>query len=71
MAKRELTAEEKEFRLDAFTLNNDFTYWLVKSKCMWTLREANEKYNKLRDEDFDHGSAFDTLKKKMFAEGIK
>jgi len=70
MAKIELTQEEKDFRLDSFTLNNQFTYWLTKSKCMWNLRETNKKYNALRDE-FDHATAFLKLKEQMFNNVLK
>jgi hypothetical protein len=65
MAKIELTQEQKDFRLDSFTLNNQFTYWLVKSGCMWDLKTTNKEYEKLRDE-LDHASAMESLKRKMF-----
>lgn len=70
MAKIELTQEQKDFRLDAFTLNNDFIYWLAKAKCMWSLRETNKKYNELRLE-LDHAMAMDILKRQMFTNAIK
>lgn len=71
MAKLELTEEEKEFRLDSFTFNNQVTYWLVKSKCVvWNLKKANEEYELLREE-FDHATAFESLKRKMFELGLK
>lgn len=70
MAKRELTLKEKEFKLDDLTLNNDFIYWLTKAKCMWNLKETNRQYNELRKE-LDHATAMETLKRKMFVEGIK
>ena len=68
--KQELTQEQKEFRLDSFTLNEQFTYWLVKSKCMWDLKTTNEKYNFLRT-DVDHSTALETLKRQMFVVGLK
>lgn len=70
MAKIELTQEEKDFKLDGFTLNKQFVYWLVKSKCMWNLKETNEAYDLLREEN-DHSGAFEKLKKRMFELGIK
>lgn len=65
MAKTELSQEQKDFRLDSFTLNNQFTYWLIKSGCMWDLKTTNKEYDKLRDE-LDHASAMESLKRKMF-----
>lgn len=68
--KQELTQEQKQFRLDSLTLNEQFTYWLVKAKCMWDLKTTNEKYNALRT-DFDHATALETLKRQMFVVGLK
>lgn len=68
--KQELTKEQIDFKLDPFTLNSQFTYWLVKSKCMWDLRETNKRYDKLRL-SLDHATAMETLKKKMFVLGLK
>lgn len=68
--KQELTQEQIDFKLDPITLNSQFTYWLVKSKCMWNLRETNKRYDKLRL-IVDHATALETLKKKMFIIGIK
>lgn len=70
MEKFELTEEQRNFRLDDFTLNKQFTYWLVKSKCMWNLKTTNIEYNKLRL-TLDHGTAFEKLKIMMFNLGIK
>lgn len=70
MSKIELTEEEKEFRLDSYTLNNQLSHWLVKSKCMWNLKKANEEYDKLR-EGLDHGNSMQILIKNMFNSGIK
>jgi hypothetical protein len=69
MSQRELTQEEKDFKLDSFTLNNQFTYWLSRAKCMWSLRETNKKYKELRLE-LDHATAFESLKREMFEVGI-
>jgi hypothetical protein len=68
--KEELTQEQKEFRLDDFTLNKEFSFWLVKSKCMWNLKETNKKYKDLRLE-LDHASSMEVLKRQMFNLGIK
>lgn len=68
--KRELTQEERDFKLDDFTLNTQFTYWIVKSNCMWGLKEANKRYQFLRKE-IDHATALEALKRKMFEMGIK
>lgn len=68
MSKIELTQEQKDFRLDAFTLNKDFMFWLEKSTCMWNLKETNQKYNELR-ETLDHATAMETLKRRMFEAG--
>lgn len=68
--EHELTQEQIDFRLDIFTLNNQFIYWLTKAKCMWSLKTTNKKYDELRL-TLDHGNAFESLKKKMFQEGIK
>ena len=65
MAKIELTQEQKDFKLDSFTLNNQFIYWLTKSGCMWDLKTTNKEYDKLRDEQ-DHATALESLKRKMF-----
>lgn len=65
MAKIELTQEQKDFKLDSFTLNNQFIYWLTKSGCMWDLKTTNKEYDKLRME-LDHASAIESLKRKMF-----
>lgn len=65
-----LTHEQIDFRLDTFTLNNQFIYWLTRSKCMWSLKLTNEKYEDMRL-TMDHGTAFESLKKKMFEFGIK
>lgn len=70
MAKLELTQEQKDFRLDSFTLNNQFTYWLVKSGCMWNLKTTNKEYDKLREE-LDHATAMESLKRKMFNLALK
>lgn len=70
MAKLELTQEQKDFRLDSFTLNNQFTYWLVKSGCMWNLKTTNKEYDKLREE-LDHATAMEILKRKMFNLALK
>ena len=70
MAKQELTQEQKDYRLDDFTLNNQFLYWIPKAKCIWSLKQANQKYNDLR-ETLCHSDAFENLKKQMFNEGIK
>jgi hypothetical protein len=70
MAKIELTQEQKDFRLDSFTLNNQFIYWLTRSKCMWDLKTTNKEYNVLREE-LDHASALESLKRKMFNLGLK
>ena len=70
MGKFELTEEQKEFRLDDFTLNRQFIYWLTKSKCMWDLKTANSEYNELR-KSYDHATAFEKLKIKIFNLGIK
>jgi len=67
---QELTQEQKDFRLDQFTLNNQFTYWLVKAKCLWNLKETNKRYNELRLTN-DHATAMETLKRKMFVVGLK
>lgn len=70
MAKIELTQEQKDFRLDALTLNNDLIYWLTKSKCMWNLREANKRYEEFRL-TLDHAMSMEALKRQMFVNGIK
>lgn len=67
--KHELTEEQKEFRLDDFTLNREFTFWLTKAKCMWNLKETNKRYNELRL-GLDHATALEVLKKKMFQMGL-
>jgi hypothetical protein len=70
MAKIELTQEQKDFKLDSLTLNNNFIYWLEKAKCMWNLRETNKQYDELR-KTLDHATAMETLKRKMFVNCIK
>lgn len=70
MAKIELTQEQKDFKMDSLTLNKQFEYWLVKSNCIWSLRETNQKYEELRL-NLDHASAMEHLKRKMFVIGIK
>lgn len=70
MAKIELTQEQKDFRLDSLTLNNDFTYWLTKAKCMWNLRETNKRYNELRL-TLDHAMSMEALKRQMYSNGLK
>lgn len=70
MAKVELTQEQKDFKLDSLTLNNDFTYWLTKAKCMWNLRETNKRYNELRL-TLDHAMSMEALKRQMFTNGLK
>ena len=70
MAKLELTQEQKDFKLDDYTLNRQLTYWLTKSKCMWNLKTANCEYDELR-KSYDHATAFEKLKIKMFNLGIK
>lgn len=70
MAKIELTQEQRDFRMDEFTLNNEFIYWLTKAQCMWNLRETNEKYNVLRKE-LDHAMSMEALKRQMFSNGLK
>lgn len=68
--QQEITNSQLDFRLDPFTLNNQFIYWLTKSKCMWSLKETNAEYEKMRLTT-DHGTAFESLKRKMFQLGIK
>jgi hypothetical protein len=68
--KQEITDEQKSFKLDPLTLNNQFTYWLVKSGCMWNLRETNKHYDKFRL-TFDHATSMELVKKKMFEVGKK
>ena len=68
--KIELTENQKQFRLDAFTLNNDFIFWLTKAKCMWNLKEANIRYDEFRL-TLDHATAMEILKRKMFENGLK
>ena len=70
MSKLELTQEQKDFKLDSLTLNNNFTYWLTKAKCMWNLRETNKQYDELR-KTLDHASAMESLKRKMFVNALK
>lgn len=70
MAKVELTQEQKDFRLDSLTLNNDFIYWLTKSKCMWDLRETNKRYNEYRL-TLDHAMSMEALKRQMFTNALK
>ena len=68
--KHELSQEQKDFKLDMITLNDQFMYWLVKAKCVWNLKETNKKYNELRL-TLDHATAMEVLKKKMFEYGIQ
>ena len=68
--KQELTKDQKEFELDWITLNRDFTYWLVKSGCVWNLKETNKEYRFFRL-SLDHASAMESLKRKMFNLGQK
>lgn len=70
MAKLELTDDQKNFKLDDYTLNRQFTYWLTKSKCMWNLKTTHQEYDKLR-EYLDHAIAFEKLKVMMFNLGVK
>lgn len=70
MAKIELTQEQKDFRLDSLTLYNDFSYWLIKSKCTWNLKETNTLYDNFR-KTLDHAMSMEALKRKMFENGIK
>lgn len=70
MAKIELTQEQRDFKLDPLTLNNDFTFWLVKANCMWNLKETNKKYDEFRL-TLDHASAMEALKRQMFSNGLK
>lgn len=70
MKKRELSESEIDFKMDALTLNRQFEYWLVKSKCIWSLRLTNKKYNSLREEGYCHSDSLEFLKRKMFVEGI-
>jgi hypothetical protein len=69
MNKIELTEEQKEFQIDPFTLNSQFRYWLLKSKCMWNLKETNKKYKDLRISS-DHATAMENLKTQMFLNRI-
>ena len=66
MSKKELTQEEKDFKIDSFTLNNQLIYWVTKSNCMWSLKEANDRYDGLLDTGIGHPEAFEKLKRKMF-----
>lgn len=70
MPKIELTAEQQDFRLDPYTLNKDFMFWLQKAKCLWNLKETNAKYDELRL-TLDHATAMETLKRQMFINAIK
>ena len=68
---KELTQEEKDFRLDSWTLNRQLIHWLETSKCIvWNLRQANKEYDALREE-YDHATAMPKLIRKMFEIGIK
>ena len=69
MAKKELTIEQREYRLDCMTLNNQFSYYINKSKCFgWNLRKANDEYAILRLEH-DHFDSFQIIVKRMFELG--
>lgn len=70
MAKIELTQEQKDFKLDSLTLNRDFDYWLTKAKCMWNLKETNQRYNDLRF-TLDHAMAMEALKRQMYSNALK
>jgi len=70
MAKIELTQEQKDFKLDSLTLNRDFDYWLTKAKCMWNLKQTNQKYNELRL-TLDHAMAMEALKRQMYSNALK
>ena len=71
MSKLELTQEQKDFKLDDFTLNNQLIYLLEKSKCVsWSLRDARRFYHKERETQ-DHVGAMDSTKREMFKLGIK
>jgi hypothetical protein len=66
-----ITEEQKFFRLDPYTLNKNLIFWLTKSNCVtWDLKRANKEYDALREE-YDHATAFEKLKKKMFDQGLK
>lgn len=67
--KRQLTQEERNYRLDDFTLNKQFIYYIDKSKCFdWTLKKANQEYDLLRVLH-DHIDAMQILIKRMFKLG--
>jgi hypothetical protein len=69
MNKKQLTQEERSFRLDDFTLNNQLSYWINKSKCFeWNLKKGNQEYDLLRVTN-DHVSAMQILIKRMFELG--
>lgn len=69
MNKKQLTQEERDFRLDDFTLNNQLSYWINKSKCFeWNLKKGNQEYDLLRVTN-DHATAMQLLIKKMFELG--
>jgi hypothetical protein len=69
--KVELTQEQKDYRMDDWTLNRQLIHWLEKSRCViWNLKDANNQYEKLREEN-DHATAMQKLIKKMFELGIK
>lgn len=69
MSKRKLTQEEKDYRLDDFTLNKQFAYYINKAKCFeWNLKKANEEYDLLRVMH-DHTDSMQILIKRMFELG--
>ena len=70
MTKQELTKEQRDYRLEASTLNKQLVYWIGKARSMCSLKEANQRYNELR-ETKDHGTAFEELKRQFFKEGLK
>jgi hypothetical protein len=70
MKKSNQTEEQKAFKLEQRTLNKQFIYWMTKSRCVdWTLRETNDKYDKLRKEN-DHGTAMMIIQKEMFKNSL-
>lgn len=69
MKKRQLTQEERDYRLDDFTLNKQFDYFINKSKCFgWNLKKANEEYDLLRVLH-DHTDSLQLIIKRMFELG--
>lgn len=66
-----MTQEEKDYKLDDFTLNNQFIFLLTKSKCYdINLATINEEYAKLRLTQ-NHATTMQILKKRMFDYGKK